>query len=194
MLGHNGQEGLVFTPPYAQTPQAFDTYFAETFPESPQSFRDTVSKIYPDVLNSSQGFKNEINRTAVALADYYFDCNSVFAAHAFENQSYNYLFSVPPSLHGQDFLYTFFNGQAKDTVGEDIDPDIARAFQKYLLNFMASGDPNGPNLPQFNKYGEKSNVQNIGLGGLQDIAGRTDTISQERCAFWQTGPEFPDAD
>jgi carboxylesterase type B len=99
--------------------------------------------------------------------DRIFTCNTFWLDKAFNNQTYSYLFSVYPGLHGQDVPYTYYNGPNPTAVPN---PDIAIALQEYITNFAMTGDPNGPGVPHFPMYGDDATVQNLNYtGGYRDF-------------------------
>lgn len=98
--------------------------------------------------------------------------------HAFNDQSYNYLFSVPPGTHGEDVPYTFYNGVSSSVVNAS----VAYNLQAYLTNFIKYGDPNEQKLVHFPKYGTSNVVLNINETFINTIH---DPASTSRCIWWQ---------
>lgn len=118
-------------------------------------------------------------RTAMTTSELGFSCNSNYLGRAYGYATYNYLFSVPPALHGQDVSYTFYNGPDPLVIA---DP-VAVALQEYITAFAQTGTPNEPGVvPQFDIYGTDSRVQNLNITGIDQIR---DPAANERCAWWQ---------
>ncbi|KAL8942451.1 MAG: hypothetical protein Q9216_001651 [Gyalolechia sp. 2 TL-2023] len=110
MLGHNADEGLVFTSPFLDNDTAYDTYIESTFPDiSPSVAQYIDEELYPVPSNSTL-YEDDIGRASLSISESTFVCNTLYLNRAFGNQTYAYQFSVPPALHGQDIPYTFFNG------------------------------------------------------------------------------------
>ena len=184
MTGHNADEGLLFTPPNIQNASQFPGYLSTILPIATQAVIEYVNNtLYPPEFNGSFGYQNQIERTAAILADSDFVCNAVFILQAFGvDQSYAYLFDIEPSLHGEDVAYTFNNGPENDLDDQPVNVTVAAVLQEYIVNFVTTGNPNGPGLPTFNTYGNASNVQALSSKGF---AGTPDTAVPERCAWWQ---------
>ena len=155
-------------------------YVKESFPTAKPSVIDYITQtLYPPVFDGSYGYKDQIQRTALTAAESVFSCNTNYLGRAYGNQSYNYLFSIPPAIHGQDVPYSFYNGPNPLVIA---DP-IAVALQEYLTGFAESGTPNEPGIvPQFNIYGQGSEVQNLNITGIEEIR---DPTANARCLWWQ---------
>ena len=103
------------------------------------------------------------------------------------NNTYNYLFSVPPGHHRDDIPYTFFDatGTANDPVKN---ATLAVDMQRYITAFVATGDPNAfqgaTQLPSFPLYGSDAVVLNF---NLSDISTTVDPMMNPRCDWWQLG-------
>ncbi|KAI9806534.1 MAG: hypothetical protein M1833_003721 [Piccolia ochrophora] len=185
MVGHNANEGLLFTSPFIRDDTSFRAFIQNSFPRASPAVIDTIAvDFYPPTFDGSAGYTNQIQRTALYLSEAVFTCNTVYLARASRNTSHNYLFSVPPALHGQDIPYTYFNNEANPAV---LSADIAVALQTYLTRFAATGDPNGASspaglLPAFPRYGPDSKVLNLNITGIDVVA---DPAANERCVWWQ---------
>jgi carboxylesterase type B len=189
MVGHNSDEGLLFTPAFVQTQTEFSSFIAETFPTANESTVAYITNVlYPPVFNGSYGYTNAIERTALAIADFTITCNSHFLASTL-HPSYAYLFSVSPGIHGVDIAYTFFNG---DTSTPDIvsvvNATVATAFQQYLTSFAEHGKPRAAGFQNFVKYGKNGAVTNINDAGLGVHI--TDPAARPQCVFWQAAPYY----
>ena len=185
MVGHNSDEGLLFTSPFIQNQTAFAAALQSLFPDAPNktiTYIDTV--LYPPVFDGTYGYTNQIERTALAISESSFTCNTRFLDLAFKNQTYSYLFSVPPGLHGQDVPYTYFNGDTSTSDdGSPVNSTVAKAFQDYLTSFALNGSPNEQGVPYFPLYGSNSSLLNIASTNLS--LPLTDTVANSRCDWWQ---------
>ncbi len=123
-------------------------------------------------------------RTANTLADLGISCNTNYLGRAYGNNTYNYLFSVPPALHGQDVPFTFFNGPNPLVSSAP----VAVALQNYITSFAMSGSPNEEGVPVFNLYGPENEVQSLnGNATAAQIQEVQDPSANGRCAWWQQG-------
>jgi para-nitrobenzyl esterase len=87
-------------------------------------------------------------------------------------KAYLYYFThVPPSAPGQpsrgathtaDLAY-MFNNQPPSAMWTEVDKKLADTMSSYWVNFAASGNPNGKDLPEWPAYSEKK-PKNIVLG------------------------------
>ncbi|EME40268.1 hypothetical protein DOTSEDRAFT_74915 [Dothistroma septosporum NZE10] len=182
MLGQNADEGLVFTSPFVSNNSAFDAFITDYLPSLanlPSVAQTIFDVLYPPIFDGSQaqGYTNQLARASAALGEQAFTCNTYYLDKAFNNQTYSYLFIVPPAVHGQDRAYTFYDGPAPQ-----VDQDVALAMQRYVTRFAMYGDPNGEETPQFDVYGDEAMVQVLKTDGF----GQTrDPAANERCEWWQ---------
>jgi carboxylesterase type B len=107
-------------------------------------------------------------------------CHTNNLARAFNNQTYSYLFSVPPGTHGVDTPYVFFNGPNPAVQNET----LAGIVQRYITNFVRLGNPNGVGLPDMPLYGKNNIVTNINITSIKNII---DPAAKEACYWWQKG-------
>ena len=102
---------------------------------------------------------HEFGRMSLLLAESVITCNTRYLDLAFHNQTYAYLFDLPPGIHGDDLSYTFYNGYTSA-----IDDDVAvngttvTAFQSYIASFILTGNPNKDGEQEFPMYGADSLV------------------------------------
>jgi carboxylesterase type B len=184
MTGHNILEGLAFMDPFAQDNDKWEADLRIYFPTINDATVKYISQtLYPPIFDGSHGYTSQTYRSEVFVTEAFFTCNNNWLARASANKTFGYLFSVPPSLHGQDITYTYYNGPAA-TVANDT---LAVIMQKYLTNFAINHDPNGPGLPAFPQYGPGSTLLNLNLSSISTIQ---DPTSAQRCAWWQKGLYF----
>ena len=111
-------------------------------------------------------------------------CNTDYLNQASGGKTYAYRFSVPPALHGQDILYTFYNGPNSSEASSFEIPNqsIAEALQKYIVSFTATGVPSSKNLPVFPQWGNDKNLLDLNVTGINVVK---DSTANSRCAWWQ---------
>lgn len=184
MVGHNANEGLLFTPPSSNNTGSYAALLKQDFPGAKKSVLDHVTKdLYPPLYNGTYGYTNPIQRFALTLADVVFQCNTDYFNRAFHKQTFAYMFSVPPALHGADISYTFYDPAANSS--SVANPSVAFALQDYITSFTQTGHPNSTVGPDFQHYGEKSNLQKLGPVNITTVR---DPTANARCRFWQTAP------
>ena len=118
------------------------------------------------------------------------DCNCLYLARAYSNNTYNYRFSVTPGIHAEDLLYTFYpttlTGYNLPLSVPDVD---AKAFQSYFTSFAIHGDPNTARMSgsvPFPLFGSSENIVDVSLAGFAETT--DDELPEDRCAFWQPAP------
>jgi carboxylesterase type B len=183
-VGHNADEGLLFTPPTVQTQDEFIEAIEMLFPTANAStISYTTEILYPPVFNGTYGHTSAIGRTALAVSDLLVGCNANIMASTL-SPGYAYLFSVPPALHGEDIPYTFFNGDTSTTgEGLPVNGTVAKVMQRYLTNFAMTGTPTAEGYQEFILYGQNATLTNIGLKGLGSRMRDPGAVPQ--CKFWQ---------
>lgn len=200
MSGHNTNEGPLFTPPYIQTNDDLVTWLKLSYPAVTDVVADYIAnELYPPVYDGTYPWTSPIDRAAKLVGEFIFTCNTNYLARAYGNQTYNYNFAVPPSLHGVDVLSTFYQGQAADLTYA-LYPPTANALQTYITNFAMTGNPNNPGLtsasgsiPEFPIYGSDAtqlrlNYTVTGPNSLEpNITATMDDNANPRCYFWQLG-------
>lgn len=106
MTGHNTDEGLLFTSPFVQTQADFITFLQLEFPTIQQGAIEYITEVlYPPVYDGTYGYTDAIGRNSLFHSEIFFSCNTNYLARAYNNETYGYLFAVPPGLHGQDIAW-----------------------------------------------------------------------------------------
>ena len=193
MTGHVTDEASVFTPPFVKTNEDLTDFLNGLYPTAEDGVVDyMVDKLYPDP---------GINRTMNILSDIGFVCNVNYLRKAFYGQTYNYKFRIPPAIHSGDLAYVFYHGPDLDEVDDGIYDgplgpvivEIALVLQKYVVNFIKYGDPNGRGhgrghgrgLPPFPRADENTTMLTIDTDGMGVAKDDTDN---ERCEWLQSVP------
>jgi len=175
MVGHNLNEGLLFTDPLINDTASFDAYIRQELPAATDAILNYIENdLYPE-----SAFPNFISRIALIQSELSFTCNTRYLDLAFNNQTYSYYFTVPPGLHGADIPYTFYNG------GTVVNATAAIALQDWITTFTETGVPSSPDVPNapiFSMYGPNSTVLNL---AASSITPQMDTVANARCSFWQ---------
>ena len=179
MVGHNADEGLVFTDPRVSNDTALAALIKFKYPLITDAvLAYLLTTLYPPIYDGSYGYTSAFTRTVVILSESAFTCNTNYLDQAYNNATYAYQFSVPPALHGDDVPYTFYNGPSSDVVAQP----IAMALQAYLTYFAKNGMPNGPAVPYFPLYGIDATEQNLNITGIMPMR---DPTANPRCLWWQ---------
>ncbi|KAL8951891.1 MAG: hypothetical protein Q9222_002166 [Ikaeria aurantiellina] len=178
MLGHNADEGLVFTSPLFPNDTAYNALVSSDFPDISPSVADYVQDVLYPPPSASTPYKDNIGRASMTISESTFVCNTLYLDLAFGNNTYAYQFSVPPALHGQDVPYTFFNGPNAQVLSDA----TANALQAYITSFATTGVPSGSGIPHFPLYGNNSEIINLNATSITDIM---DPTANPRCLWWQ---------
>ncbi|TWU72061.1 hypothetical protein ED733_003106 [Metarhizium rileyi] len=190
MVGHNAAEGLLFSTPDGRNSSALSGLLEETLPSTKNATDYITDLLYPAQYDGTYGYTSPLMRLSTIISDVFFICNNDYVNRAYGNRTFSYLFSVPPALHGQDVLYTFYNKGFKLD-----DPSlaflgvknetIALVMQDYFTSFVQTSRPSSPLGPIFDEYGQARSLVNIGNDTIGPI---TDTTNATRCSFWQNLP------
>ena len=78
----------------------------------------------------------------------------------------HFLRGAPPfgafAPHGTEIAYVFGTLAARDQAHTAWDYQISEQMQQYWVNFAATGDPNGPDLPEWPAYTRTRQTLHIG--------------------------------
>jgi para-nitrobenzyl esterase len=84
------------------------------------------------------------------------------------------------AFHTGEVPYVFNNLKLLDRPWEPVDHTVANQMSDYWTNFAESGDPNGPNLPQWPKY-NPDNATTMRIGAE---TGRMPIADPAKVEFW----------
>ncbi|KAK9802291.1 putative Alpha/Beta hydrolase protein [Seiridium cardinale] len=162
IVAHNTFEGQRYTDPAATNSTAFDEYMALYFPgASEASLQELSTAIYPAVYDGTYPWTTPFSRLLTAISEFTFTCHAYFLGEALGSaigqDSYSYLFSVPPGTHTLDVYFSYFVNSSSTVTNET----VARSMQEYFASFAETGDPNRSSLPLFPIYG--SNFMDLNL-------------------------------
>lgn len=171
---------MIFTSPWARDEAGTRVFISDSLPGSTDAQLSYILKtLYPPIFDGSPGlpYRSFLERATTIVSELGVDCNSDYLARAVDGNIYNYLYDIPPALHGDDEAYTFYDG-----TDPSVDAKIAHEFQDYILNFVRVGNPNGYGLPNFQRYGKTGWTLDVRKGGFR----RTTNIgNNERCRSFQ---------
>jgi para-nitrobenzyl esterase len=162
LIGSNADEGTAFTPP-ALKAEGFKALAAMRFGAA----ADQYLKIYP------AGSDQEAHASAAAaIRDQTFGWEmrtwARMQTKTGKAKAFVYFFSrVPPgpagaalgAYHASEIRYVFRNLQTT----QEVDRKLADAMSSYWVNFAATGDPNGMDLPPWPSYSPGTELA-MGLG------------------------------
>jgi carboxylesterase type B len=179
MVGSNSDEGLLFIMPTAQEESGYQQYLDENIPGIRPSPRSYISStLYPPIFNGNFGYRTRLERGALTLSDFIFQCNTDYINRAFHGRSFAYRFSIPPGIHAQDLPYTFYNGPNQAVVNDT----VALILQDYITSFAKTGVPASSLGPVFERYGKGAGLLNFGPDAILTTL---DPAANERCQWWQ---------
>lgn len=186
MVGHNAQEGLVFSNPFLKNAKQYEAFLEKQLPTLQQPVVDYINEdLYPPVYNGSYSYDSLLERQVLGLGEAIFICNTFYLDKAYGNQTYAYLFDVFPAIHGQDLAYTFYNDGGPDTSDLLFNTSIAVAMQDYITSFAAVGKPTSPSvkgLPMFKMYGSDADIIEFDTNSIRKAM---DPAANQRCDWWQ---------
>lgn len=184
MVGHNADEGTYFTPPSIRTTEDSIQQLRNAFPYMPEpSIRYIFNVLYPADFSGTYGYKSQFERASLLVAEAIFTCNTFYLSSGFNNETYSYLFAVPPALHGFDVPYTYYEGGAPDTSPLGVtNVTVAVALQDFITSFAKEGYPQAENVTEFRMYGDDARVLELDITGIEEVV---DSNASARCRWWQ---------
>ncbi|KAF2741918.1 alpha/beta-hydrolase [Sporormia fimetaria CBS 119925] len=188
MVGHNTNEGPYFTPPYIRTNEDFRASLRNAFPYIPEPSLDYIAEdLYPPPVQGGL-YQTQFERSSFLIGEAIFTCNTYYLAKAYNNQTYNYLFSVPPAFHGLDVPYTYYEGGAPDSSPTGVrNVTVARALQEFITSFAMEGRPDADGIKEFRMYGPDARVMNLNITSIDEVRDRN---ANRRCDWWQKALYF----
>ena len=155
----------------------FTAYVRKIFPgASPATVSYITNTIYPPPGSAALPYKTDLDRAALITSDVVLTCNTYLLALAYQNNTYNYLFNIPPALHGGDLHYTF--GPDSSTTSDQ----IRLAIQDYVTSFVLKGNPNRAGQPDFPMYGSANQVLDLAPRAIEP---KPDPAASDRCLMLQ---------
>jgi carboxylesterase type B len=188
MVAHNFDEGPLFTDPSITDNAGFNTFVRSFFPAMTDTLAAYVEDVlYPPVFDGSQPYTNDLDRAILLNSDILISCNTFYLDTAFHNETYAYLFDVPPAIHGVDLSYTFYTGPFGASYNTPLfNTTIAVVLQDYVTSFATNGKPvtEVAGVPAFSRYGQNGQVLKLSSAGITNTK---DPAANQRCRWWQLG-------
>ena len=165
----------------------FNNWVYTNFPSASSNIKSyIINDLYPPKYDGSLPYTSPQQRSDLATTEYLISCNTISIANAYNKQTYNYVFSIPPAIHAQDLAYTYY--PTGTTPG--FYPEIAIALQGYLTQFVLKGNPNGNRLPNWPTFSQQANAIDFTTSGVELT---TSDAANGRCTFWNQGSYYPKA-
>ena len=142
-----------------------------------------VNVLYPPVFDGSYPYTTQYQRAALIISESIFTCNTYYLSKAYGNNTYSYLFAVPPAIHAQDVAYTYYDGGAasKDPTGVT-NTTIAITLQEFITSFAKTSIPVATSVERFKTYSQDANVLELNVNGIKEVR---DSNANARCDWWQ---------
>jgi len=185
VVAHNSNEGLLFADPRISDQAGFTAFLAGLAPSVPAAKINTLAnQIYPPDFSGAYPYRNQVERTALAVGEGLLSCIAFGLNLAYKNQSRSYQFSSFPGIHGEDVQHTFFNGESLGSFGIPINASVATTMQAWFVDFAMLGAGSGSTITQVPVYTSQANVVNITGSGFPIVK---DPAANQRCRYWLTG-------
>ncbi|KAI9799700.1 MAG: hypothetical protein M1825_004435 [Sarcosagium campestre] len=183
LIGQNNAEGIKFTSPWIRNSDTnFNIFLRNTFPlASPKTLSYISTQLYPPIFDDpdTYPYRDQLGRAALLISEAVFICNTNYLARSYQRQTYNYLFAIPPALHGDDLHYTFGPDRASRR-SDSKRIELQTLFGRFTRSAQVNDGP--PNT--FRKYGTDSAVLKLTRGSSFMTK---DPAANERCLWWQQG-------
>ena len=190
MIGHNPDEGILFTPANATDITTFADLVLALYPSMTRENLDHVTEtLYPAVFDGTHGYTDPYGRASNIRADVIIVCKKLPLLNTFPQNAYSYQFSLPPGIHGADLEYTFYNDEGQRpfdpvTLSGVASEQAAHTHQRWIGDFVTRGQPKNINSfssllypgHQFNAY--TVNLDIISASVIREYA------AGPRCEFW----------
>lgn len=192
LIGHNSDEGVLFTPPNATDASTFAASVLALHPSMTPENLDYVSNtLYPAVFDGTYGYTDPYRRTSNMRADAIIVCKKLPVLSAYQTNAYSYQFSLPPSLHGVDLEYTFYDDGGigpfnSTTLSGVVSEEAVHTFQRWIGDFVTSGQPRNVDgilslpYPRHDANASTVDLNVIGVSIIKEYA------AGSRCAFWNS--------
>jgi carboxylesterase type B len=136
---------------------------------------------------------SQVRSIIILILEWIFNCNTRYLTNAYGNKTYNYRYSIRPSIHAADLFLTFldlkFDWRGKRRL---MHFPYAEAWQSYLISFIKHGDPNIERRPEtihWGVAGEDIKIVDLRWEGFSWKV--DDQVDQGRCGFWQRADYAP---
>jgi carboxylesterase type B len=185
VVAHNLNEGLLFADPRVSDQAGFTAFLAGLAPLVPTAKINTLAdQIYPPDFSGAYPYRNQVERTTLAVGEGLLSCVAFGVNLAYKNQSRSYQFAMFPGVHGEDIAYTFFNGEGIGGFGIPINASVATTMQNWFVDFAMLGAGSGSTITQVPVYTSQANVANVTSSGFPTVK---DPAANQRCRYWLTG-------
>lgn len=189
IAGNNQNEARFLGNQTIDTNADFDKWVYVNFPSATTAIQQQIiNQIYPPIYDGSLPYTTPQQRSDLAVKEYFISCQTVSIAKAYRNLTHDYIFGVAPAIHAQDLAYTYYpNG-----VTPGFYPNVATTLQKYVVNFVLTGNPNKDkmSLAPWPTFGQRAAAINFTETGISQT---TSDSENSRCAFWNQADYYPKA-
>ena len=201
-VSDGSHEGLLFTDPTILTDKQAIEWIKEIFPSTNPAVYEEIQKYYPSPQFGTTRYSTEFGRIKsiiegllhLKLISYSLDsivnCNCLYLARAFKNNTHNYRFSIPPGIHAMDLIFTFYPMTITLPTNLFVLPIpllYARALQSCFISFVKHGDPNVERRRgtiEWHLFGKEKRIVDVTLLGFWGV--KDNQLSEDYCRFWQT--------